>query len=94
VFEAAFCEFGLPIAIRSDNGPPFASTGVGGLSQLAVWWIKLGVKPEINALLTERCGTRKPRKLLIYKMRESNAWYPAERQECAQSGHPKNRSWC
>jgi putative transposase len=45
-FEAAFCEFGLPLSIRSDNGPPFASVGAGGLSQLAVWWIKLGVKPE------------------------------------------------
>ncbi len=46
LFEAAFCEFGLPLAIRSDNGPPFASIGAGGLSRLAVWWIKLGVKPE------------------------------------------------
>src|SRR5260370_14682074 len=46
VFEAAFCEFGLPLAIRSDNGPPFASTGAGGLSRLSVWWIKLGVRPE------------------------------------------------
>ena len=46
VFEAAFSEFGLPFAIRSDNGPPFASTGVGGLSRLSVWWIKLGMRPE------------------------------------------------
>jgi len=46
VFDAAFCEFGLPLAIRSDNGPPFASTGAGGLSKLSVWWIKLGVRPE------------------------------------------------
>jgi putative transposase len=45
-FDAAFCEYGLPLTIRSDNGPPFASVGAGGLSQLAVWWIKLGVKPE------------------------------------------------
>ena len=45
-FDAAFCEFGLPLAIRSDNGPPFASVGAGGLSALAVWWIKLGVRPE------------------------------------------------
>ena len=45
-FDAAFCEFGLPLSIRSDNGPPFASVGAGGLSQLAVWWIKLGIKPE------------------------------------------------
>jgi putative transposase len=46
VFDAAFCEFGLPLAIRSDNGPPFASVGAGGLSRLSVWWIKLGVRPE------------------------------------------------
>ena len=45
-FDGAFREFGLPLTIRSDNGPPFASVGAGGLSQLAVWWIKLGVKPE------------------------------------------------
>jgi putative transposase len=46
IFEAAFKEHGLPRAIRSDNGPPFASPGVGGLSRLAVWWIKLGIGPE------------------------------------------------
>jgi transposase InsO family protein len=46
VFEEAFCEFGLPLAIRSDNGPPFASTAVGGLSALSLWWLKLGIVPE------------------------------------------------
>jgi transposase InsO family protein len=46
VLEAAFCEFGLPLAIRSDNGTPFASTGAGGLSALSLWWIKLGITPE------------------------------------------------
>jgi putative transposase len=46
IFEAAFQEHGLPRAIRSDNGPPFASSGVGGLSRLAIWWIKLGIRPE------------------------------------------------
>jgi putative transposase len=46
IFEAAFMEHGLPRAIRSDNGPPFASPGVGGLSRLAIWWIKLGIRPE------------------------------------------------
>ncbi len=46
VFDAAFCEFGLPGAIRSDNGPPFASTAVGGLSPLSLWWIKLAIRPE------------------------------------------------
>jgi hypothetical protein len=32
--------------MRSDNGPPFATTTVGGLSELSVWWIKLGITPE------------------------------------------------
>lgn len=46
VFEAAFREYGLPTAIRTDNGSPFASTGLGGLSRLSVWWLKLGIEPE------------------------------------------------
>jgi transposase InsO family protein len=46
IFEAAFREYGLPWAMRTDNGPPFASSAVGGLSRLAVWWIKLGIVPE------------------------------------------------
>jgi hypothetical protein len=46
VFVAAFREFGLPMAIRSDTGPPFAPVGLGGLSRLAVWWIRLGIRPE------------------------------------------------
>jgi transposase InsO family protein len=46
LFEATFREYGLPRAIRSDNGPPFASVGVAGLSRLAVWWIRLGIWPE------------------------------------------------
>ena len=44
--ERVFREYGLPRAIRSDNGPPFASVGVTGLSRLAVWWLKLGIMPE------------------------------------------------
>ena len=46
VLERAFREYGLPWAIRSDNGTPFASVGLGGLSSLAVWWIKLEILPE------------------------------------------------
>jgi len=46
VCDSAFQEFGLPKAIRSDNGPPFASVGPGGLTELSVWWRKLGIQHE------------------------------------------------
>jgi transposase InsO family protein len=46
LLEAAFREYGLPAAIRTDNGSPFASVALAGLSELAVWWIKLGIRPE------------------------------------------------
>jgi putative transposase len=46
VFEAAFREYGLPQAMRTDNGAPFASRAIAGLSRLAVWWMKLGIVPE------------------------------------------------
>jgi putative transposase len=45
-FARAFADYGLPERIRSDNGGPFASPGLGGLSQLNVWWMRLGVVPE------------------------------------------------
>jgi putative transposase len=45
VFEKTFKEFGLPDAIRTDNGVPFASpNALFGLSKLAVWWLRLGIK--------------------------------------------------
>jgi putative transposase len=46
VFSEAFREFGLPVRVRSDNGPPFGSTGVGRLTRLSVNLIKAGVIPE------------------------------------------------
>jgi len=46
VLQAAFREVGLPEVIRSDNGPPFASTAAGGLGWLSVQLIKAGVRPE------------------------------------------------
>ena len=46
LFDAVFQEYGLPGAILTDNGPPFVTTGVGGLSRLAIWWLKLDIRPE------------------------------------------------
>jgi putative transposase len=47
VFERAFKDFGLPQAIRTDNGLPFAApTALYRLSKLAVWWLRLGIRIE------------------------------------------------
>ena len=46
VIDRVFREYGLPRAIRTDNGPPFASVGLGGLTTLSIWWVKLGITPE------------------------------------------------
>lgn len=45
-FERAFRTHGLPAVIRTDNGTPFASVGIAGLSSLSIWWIRLGILPE------------------------------------------------
>ncbi len=45
-FERIFKEYGLPWCIRSDNGVPFASRALGGISKLSKWWIDLGIRPE------------------------------------------------
>ena len=47
VFERAFKDFGLPAAIRTDNGAPFASANsLFGLTRLSVWWLRLGIDIE------------------------------------------------
>ena len=46
VFRQVFRRFGLPEALRVDNGPPFGSRGVCGLSQLSAWWLQLGIRVE------------------------------------------------
>jgi transposase InsO family protein len=53
VMEAAFREYGLPDVMRTDNGEPFSAPGLGGLSRLSIWWLKLGIRPE-------RIGKGKP----------------------------------
>jgi len=49
ILDSAFLEFGLPAAIRSDGGPPFASTGPARLTELSVWLLQLGIRIEIIA---------------------------------------------
>lgn len=45
-FKQVFIEYGLPDAIRTDNGQPFAGMGIGALTSLSIWWLKLGIMPE------------------------------------------------
>jgi transposase InsO family protein len=47
VFERLFRRYGLPERIRTDNGQPFASNALGRLSTLSVWWVRLGIRPEL-----------------------------------------------
>ncbi len=47
VFRRVFETYGLPAVIRSDNGAPFAAHSLGRLSRLSVWWIRLGIRPEL-----------------------------------------------
>lgn len=54
----AFRRYGLPVAIRTDNGTPFASTSLGGLTRLSVWLLKLGVWPE---RIERGCPEQNPR---------------------------------
>lgn len=46
VMQRVFREFGLPRRILSDNGSPFASPGLGHLSRLSLWWVRLGIGIE------------------------------------------------
>src|SRR5438477_3515920 len=88
VFDRLFREYGLPHAIRTDNGVPFATTGIHGLSRLNVWWLRLGIQhqrilpahPEQNGahermhktLKGEAC--RPPQSCLLSQQRAFNAF--------------------
>lgn len=75
-FERIFREFGLPFVIRTDNGHPFASHGLCGLSRLSVWWIRLGIYPErIEAGKPEQNGRHERMHLTL---KQHTARPPAE----------------
>ncbi|HTS09164.1 MAG TPA: IS481 family transposase [Candidatus Eisenbacteria bacterium] len=81
VFEAAFREYGMPEAIRSDNGAPFASRALCGLSRLSVWWMKLGIRPErIEAGHPEQNGRHER----MHRTLKQETAMPPERNRRAQ----------
>jgi putative transposase len=81
VFERVFREFGLPEYIRSDNGVPFSSTGIGGLTRLCIWWIKLGITPErIEPGHPEQNGRHER----MHRTLKAEAAHPPEHEAVAQ----------
>ncbi len=91
VLERLFREYGLPGAIRTDNGPPFASTGAGGLSPLSVWWVKLGIVPE-------RIAPGHPEQNGRYErfhgtLKQETQKPPAQTPQAQQARYDAFRSW-
>ena len=82
VFEAAFREYGLPQAMRTDNGAPFASRAIAGLSRLAVWWMKLGIVPERIAAGHPEQNGRHER--MHRTLKQETAWPAAENPRAQQ----------
>jgi putative transposase len=81
VFRALFREVGLPDAIRTDNGAPFASTGIHGLSALNVWWMQLGiVHQRITPASPQENGTHER----MHRERKRETARPAARNRRAQ----------
>ncbi len=74
--EKIFCEYGLPYAIRSDNGTPFASRCIGGLSRLMVWLILLGIIPE---RIDKGCPQQNSRHERMHRTLKSDALDPVAR---------------
>ncbi|MFC1576938.1 integrase core domain-containing protein [Candidatus Omnitrophota bacterium] len=76
VFIDVFREYGLPRAIRIDNGTPFAGKSLGGLSRLSVWWIQLGIMPE---RIDKGCPQQNGRHERMHRTLKEEAVMPASR---------------
>lgn len=74
--ESIFRQYGLPVAIRSDNGTPFAGRALGGLSRLMIWWILLGIIPE---RIAKGCPQENGRHERLHRTLKSEALNPVSR---------------
>ena len=75
-FERAFGEYGLPLAIRCDNGAPFGSRGAGGLTRLSAWWVKLGITPHFIRPASPQENGRHER--MHRTLKAQTSWPPAK----------------
>ncbi len=81
VFIEAFREYGLPRQILTDNGGPFASVGLAGLSRLSVWWIRLGIHP---IRIEPGCPQQNPRHERMHRTLKADATVPPAANMAAQ----------
>lgn len=83
VFERLFREYGLPGAIRTDNGVPFATQAIAGLSVLSVWWIKLGIQHQrIEPASPQQNGAHER----MHKTLKAETTRPPQKNRAAQQG--------
>jgi putative transposase len=71
--ERVFREYGMPLALRSDNGAPFASTGIARLTRLGVWLLRLGIRRE---LILPGCPYQNGRHERMHRTMEFEAMHP------------------
>ena len=84
VFERVFREFGLPAAIRTDNGVPFATQALCGLSLLNAWWTKLGIEHDpIEPGRPDQNGRHER----MHRTLKAETARPPRRDSEAQQGH-------
>lgn len=81
VYRQAFERYGLPQAIRTDNGSPFASVALGGLTQLSVWLIRLGIRPE---RIAPGCPQQNPRHERLHRTLKAHTANPPKAHARAQ----------
>ncbi|MFM2483480.1 DDE-type integrase/transposase/recombinase, partial [Celerinatantimonas sp. YJH-8] len=79
--ERLFHANGLPDVLKSDNGYPFASKGLGGLSQLSIWLVKLGIRPE---RITKGKPTENGRHERMHKTLKAETMQPMQLTQRAQ----------
>lgn len=76
VVERVFREYGLPAVIRSDNGGPFATKAIAGLSRLNVWWTQLGIKQD--RIPPGRPDQNGSHERMHRTLKQETVWPPAE----------------